>query len=232
MSESNIPKLIHNIYYDFPSDVDLDALANRINMEQNNKNYTFFIWDKCKIQDLVSEFGLGKHLEYFYNQQTTKSQKLKFSKLVILYCFGGIILDNDIFLEGSVDNYIDANYDLILTPCMSTGFLDWMFPQVTLVSDRIIMSKPKHPIVLNMLVQMSGVGSITNELLLPYKLLLSDTTGTAPGIPNNYMITDDYVEDISFLEKVLQEVKDRDLVPFLMMTSVVVTSVVSASFLF
>ena len=230
VSISNIPKLVHTVFYDFPKDIDLGKLASQLNLQSQNKDFTFIVWDQEKIEDLVYNFGV-EHIKYFYDSQVTKNEKIKFAKLVILYCFGGVIIDPDVFIDSGLSEILGLGYDMVLTSCLSNNFIDGFFDKYNLVSDKVLMSKPKHPLILEMLVKISQVNFLVANVLLESKFLIEnkhDTVSNENG--NTHIILSEPVEDVSFYEYVseyLNNLAEGGVLNGFVIASTVLTGILS-----
>lgn len=90
-----IPTIIHQIWFQGYNNIPNHLYQYHKSWVNNNKNYTFIIWDEQSIQKLVDNCGIDWIITLF-NSYKKMIQKIDFAKYLILYTYGGIYIDMDI----------------------------------------------------------------------------------------------------------------------------------------
>lgn len=102
-----IPKIIHIIWWQ-----GIDKIPNKFQLninswKKNNKDYKIIIWDANTIKKFVKE----SYKEEWNNVKTYKYmiQKIDYCKYLILYYYGGIYIDIDIYCNDNLDKYLEQD---------------------------------------------------------------------------------------------------------------------------
>ena len=98
-----IPKIIHFIWWQGKDKIPIKFLHNIKSWKINNPNYKIIIWDESKILDLIK--NKNYHLENL-KKYKYMIQKIDYSKYLILYHYGGVYVDTDMYCNGNLDNFL------------------------------------------------------------------------------------------------------------------------------
>ena len=99
-----IPKIIHIIWWQGKNKIP-DKFLNNINSwKTHNKNYDVIIWDESKLKKFIKE----NYKNEWKNLQKYKYmiQKIDYCKYLVLYFYGGVYIDIDIYCNDSLDKYL------------------------------------------------------------------------------------------------------------------------------
>lgn len=130
-----IPKIIHQTYRD-QSTIPSHWQRASNSCQTIHSNYEYKFWSDQDGRRLIEEKFpslLSTYDSYPYN-----IQRADVIRLVVLYIYGGVYLDMDIFCLKPLDNLL--KYDLILPFTTPVG-----------LSNDIIFSRAKHPFLLHVL---------------------------------------------------------------------------------
>ena len=132
---NNIPKLIHQIYFDLGGGkLENNKLFKKSSdMFKKMKGYEYKLWDEESSERLIRE-DFGDRIYKFYKRLRYDIQRLDFVRLCILYKYGGIYFDLDMIplkksLKKLVKNrefvfhnirYIKPNYSYIENDIMGS----------------------------------------------------------------------------------------------------------------
>ncbi|UJR21116.1 hypothetical protein I4U23_024216 [Adineta vaga] len=134
-SSLSTPYIIHQTFRDMNS-IPLNWQQASNSCRSLHPNYQYKFWSDKQGRDLIKqEFPslLSTYDSYPYN-----IQRADVIRLVVLYVYGGIYIDFDIFCLKSLDHLL--KYEFILPKTSPVG-----------LSNDIIISKPKHPFLFQIL---------------------------------------------------------------------------------
>lgn len=156
-TNTNIPKIIHQIWFQGFDAIPPNLLDYHNSWKENNPTYTFKLWDEKSINELMNNTKL-KWINETYNSFDLMIQKIDFAKYVILYEYGGIYLDLDIKCLKPIDNLLSLpemktkkvilsklTYDLLQRGIF---FISGHANFAKLVNNGVIMAVAKHPLLL------------------------------------------------------------------------------------
>jgi mannosyltransferase OCH1-like enzyme len=158
----SIPRIIHQIWFQGKENIPMHLLDYHNSWKKYNPNYTIIIWDETSINLLLSHIETKTEFPTWitntYRNFPLMIQKIDFAKYIILYFLGGIYIDMDVKCIKSLDsllelhNFKDKHIILssltfdFLQRCIF--FLSGNFTITNLINNGIIMSMPKHDILL------------------------------------------------------------------------------------
>jgi len=168
-----IPKIVHQTH---PTCIlPESSLIVRTNMMESNSEYKFLLYDDAEIDSFMKRCFAGEVYDCF-SALNVGAAKADLWRYCILYHVGGIYLDIDSRIIGSIDELIeDTDTCLITREKNPNHFNQW-----------IIICERKHPILLRAIevccdnikcrlnvsiVELTGPGAYTraiNETLLPH----------------------------------------------------------------
>ena len=142
---SNIPLIIHQIWWQGYENIPKQYIIYRNTWLKKHTNWTFFLWDKKKFEFFINK--IGKELLYIYNKLPLMIQKIDIAKYVILYYFGGIYIDLDTICENKIDYLLNKfkNKNLILSKIDVYDDLNYK-----LINNGIIITNKYHKFFLYM----------------------------------------------------------------------------------
>ena len=99
-----IPKIIHIIWWQGKNKIPGKFLNNINSWKRHNKNYDVIIWDESKLKKFIKE----SYKNEWKNLQKYKYmiQKIDYCKYLVLYFYGGVYIDIDIYCNDSLDKYL------------------------------------------------------------------------------------------------------------------------------
>jgi mannosyltransferase OCH1-like enzyme len=122
---NKIPKIIHQIWIQGHDKIPdkLKIFQQQILKLHNNDKWKYILWDDNKIIELISK--VNKVLLDTYLSFTYLHQKVDLAKLIILYVFGGIVIDMDAYTIKKLDTLFDKynNYDFIISYFRNIGYI-------------------------------------------------------------------------------------------------------------
>lgn len=152
-----IPKIIHQIWFQGERFIPEHLINYQKTWKEKNKDYQYMFWDENSINDLIKQVNVN-WITQTYNSFPLMIQKIDFAKYIILYYIGGIYIDMDMKCIKSLNNLIELpniktkkivvsnlTYDFIQRVIF---LLSGNFNIKNLVNNGVIMSEPKHEIIL------------------------------------------------------------------------------------
>lgn len=115
-SNTNIPKIIHQIWMQGYENISLENKKKISNTIEIHKNWEYILWDENKIKKLLNFPNNIKYKDKF-NQFLYMHQKIDFAKIMILYEYGGIYVDMDCDIIKNLDVLFEKynSYDFIIS---------------------------------------------------------------------------------------------------------------------
>jgi len=148
-----IPKLIHQIWFQGEENIPSKLKEYHSTWILHNPTYKIKVWDEKSIDQVLIEYNDEETTE-MYNNYKHMIQKIDLAKYIILYIYGGIYIDMDMkCLKPLTDDFIGDN-DVILCEMISELYFTYLFIpsgydiNSKLINNGIIMTSPKHPILL------------------------------------------------------------------------------------
>lgn len=151
-----IPKVIHQIWFQGKSSIPPDLIEYHNSWIHYNPDYNVIVWDKTKIESLIDTCEPWiKETYYSYDKMI---QKIDFAKYVILYNHGGIYMDMDIKCLQSLNNtpYLHES-DVLLSEMPAhkiqkvVGYAYGLPYDKPIINNGTIFCVKQHPIMLNTL---------------------------------------------------------------------------------
>lgn len=110
-----IPKVIHQIWIQGEDEIPEDLMVYKNKIQQLHPDWKYILWDEISILQFLKK--TNKEWFKMYYNFTYLHQKVDYTKLLILYTYGGIFIDMDAYtikkLDGLIDKY--GEYDLIVS---------------------------------------------------------------------------------------------------------------------
>lgn len=154
----SIPKIIHQIWFQGEKFIPTHLVNYQKSWKEKNKDYQYMFWDENSINYLIKKVNVNWITET-YNNFPLMIQKIDFAKYIILYYIGGIYVDMDMKCIKSLNNLIELPNIKIKKVVVSNLTYDFIqrvifllsgnFNVKNLVNNGVIMSEPKHEIILN-----------------------------------------------------------------------------------
>jgi len=129
-----------------------------------NQNFKVMIWDKSKLIPLLDK--TPSIFKQTIEEKNTLIQKIDIFKYVVLYEYGGVYIDCDVFSEKPMPVDFMSEID---RPTFSNVQLVNYLPFVC-VNNGIIFSPPKHPVLIKIV---ADLPKITNHLPYDFSVLFS-----------------------------------------------------------
>lgn len=156
---SNIPRIIHQIWYQGELNVPSHLQAYRQTWMDIHKKYVFVLWDKDRIEALIN--SLPRSIKKLYYSYELMIQRIDFAKYIILYIYGGIYIDMDVKCLKSLDTiyekYSDKNVILSLCPYNFFHALSLRLVGLRgdekLINNGVIACTPNNSFLLNVIEQ-------------------------------------------------------------------------------
>lgn len=155
-----IPKIIHQIWFQGKKMLPSHLIKYHNSWKNKNPNYEHLFWDENSINNLIKDINID-WITDTYNSFPLMIQKIDFSKYIILYFIGGIYIDMDMKCIQPLDSLLELphiNNKKIIVSNLTFDFfqrivflLSGHFYVKNLVNNGIIMSEPRHEILLNTL---------------------------------------------------------------------------------
>lgn len=135
-----IPKIIHQIWYQGWNKFPERLKVNVDSVSAMNPDWTRMTWDENSLRDAVASLG-QKYLDK-YDGFSIMHQKIDFGRYAVLYIYGGVSVDTDIFAFKGFDETptIDTS-DLIVSKNPTNSFLN----------NATILASKNNPIMLGLL---------------------------------------------------------------------------------
>lgn len=178
----NIPKIIHQIYFDFDQDMNNDINNNKDNLyyinriperwknvpdswKHQNPEWTYMFWNNNNARKLVIE-KFPWFLET-YDSYTYPIQRVDAIRYMFLYTFGGIYVDMDIFCKKPIDDLFYKNADVYLLRT----------PNTQIITNCFIGSKKESPFWIYVLKNMVDLQKNQSSLWVTKHITVMYTTG-------------------------------------------------------
>lgn len=147
---SKIPSNIHQIWFQGKNEIPRKYLEfSKTWVHQQSHTYNF--WDSTSIDALFSSKQIDPLWRSVYHGFPTMIQKIDFAKYVILYMFGGVYIDMDVFAVRDLSFMSDllSKKDFIVfqhnTPCITITMNKMMGLQGTkLINNAVIFSSRRN----------------------------------------------------------------------------------------
>ena len=96
-----IPKIIHFIWWQGSNKIPDKFKKNVDSWKIHNKNYKVIVWDCRFFNNILSDYEWSNINKFKY-----MIQKIDYCKYLLIYNYGGVYVDIDIFCNDSLDNYL------------------------------------------------------------------------------------------------------------------------------
>ena len=154
-TKTTYPKHIHQIYTGYDGKpIPSNYLENIKTWKNNFPNYNYTLWNARMIEELIKH--RYTELEDLYFGYSQWINRVDMSKYVIMYEYGGIYADLDIFSTKTNTSFPSSNQDI--------GVILYRQFQMGLKAD-FFMAKRKHPFFKHVL---SGLQAANRWFLLPH----------------------------------------------------------------
>ena len=121
----SLPKIIHQIWFQGKILLPDKFKKNMQIIQDMNPLYNYILWDELKILELLHNNNNPEWTAKYYKFEHLH-QKVDFAKFIILYTYGGIIIDMDAYTNQNLDQLFEENkdYDLVVSNIISIGVLE------------------------------------------------------------------------------------------------------------
>lgn len=118
-----IPKIIHQIWLQGENQIPQNLLLFQNKIKELHSDWKYICWDETKIIHLLE--NTNKNWLDIYNQFDYLHQKVDYSKLIILYIYGGVFIDMDAYTIQKLDSLIDKvnSYDFVASYIKKFNFI-------------------------------------------------------------------------------------------------------------
>ena len=99
-----IPKLIHIIWWQGLNNIPEKFKKNINTWKHHNKNYKIILWDELKLKQFIKENYKNEWSNV--EKYNFMIQKIDYCKYLLLYYYGGVYVDIDIYCNDSLDKYL------------------------------------------------------------------------------------------------------------------------------
>lgn len=148
-----IKKIIHQIWLQGLNNIPDELLERRQTiLNIHDSSWTYILWDEIDIINLMRQDV--NYLQVYYKLEYMH-QKIDFAKYIILYKFGGVYIDIDVEMIGSLDSILkdNQNFDLIVSKIIIDNFIEEKLScddQICL-NNGIIMAKQGCDVLYNLI---------------------------------------------------------------------------------
>jgi len=193
MEGRTIPKITHQIWLQGWKSLPPKFKENVNGLHALNPGYTHMGWDEKTLREECRK--LFPAVLARFNSLPYLVQKVDFGRLVVLYIYGGVSVDTDMKSLKAIDTTpkIDTA-ELIVSLSAFPGNL------IGQTNNAIVLAKPHHPLILELITQMTNVTTKESEFLTK-ELYISHTTG--PVIQNTFF--HEHLGEIVFLDHTYYE---------------------------
>jgi inositol phosphorylceramide mannosyltransferase catalytic subunit len=149
-----IPNNIHQIWFQGENVIPAKYRAFQSTWKDTVKHpsYTYNFWDISSIENLLTGGQISHRWNKTYHSFPTMIQKIDFAKYIILYMFGGIYIDMDVFSISPLSKLQNtlSNKDFVVfehnTPCITITMNKLMGLQGdSLINNAVILSSIGNP---------------------------------------------------------------------------------------
>jgi mannosyltransferase OCH1-like enzyme len=116
----NVPRIIHQIWFQGYENMDSNLKKNHVECKTINNTFQIKFWDEGKIEKLIKKYPerykVYKSLKYMIS-------KIDYAREMILYHYGGIMMDMDVICIKNVEDLLEKfkEYNLILSKTRLMG---------------------------------------------------------------------------------------------------------------
>lgn len=146
-------KIIHQIWFQGYENIPEKYISNINQLKEYNKDFKYILWDDKSLKELAKRYSNDCYT--IYMNYKYMHQKIDLGRYLVLYFYGGISVDMDIFCNiglSTIYDNLDQSYDIVVSKIPSSLFY-YIFRMTTLfVNNAIIISfREKSEILLKII---------------------------------------------------------------------------------
>lgn len=174
MVDNEIPKIIHQIWYQGEAQIPNKYIKNIQTWKQFHPHWEYHLWDETKMLQVISKYS--PEIRQMFQSFPYMHQKIDFFKYVILYQIGGIYVDIDAKAIKVIDPLLKKG-TLLLSKVGTNYFESMMLTRhPIMVNNGIIFSRAQHPFLALLIKEIPKVYNATNPNMVK-AVYISRTTG-------------------------------------------------------